>query len=54
MCFEFEALYWAKLAEEEEMRRRNQVLKDAALKEQQRQDVATATQEAFKDETVPA
>lgn len=33
MCFEFEALYWAKLAEEEEKRKQaEQKLKDAETK----------------------
>ncbi|HVY04331.1 MAG TPA: hypothetical protein VHB46_00015 [Burkholderiales bacterium] len=30
MCFEFEALYWAKLAEEEEKRKETEKLQQAA------------------------
>lgn len=48
MCFEFEALYWAKLAEEEEMNRRAEELKQA-----QQQSTPPAREHA-QDDPVPA
>lgn len=45
MCFEFEALYWAKLAEEEEKKK---------LEEQRRQAAASQPQDGLQEEPVPA
>ena len=45
MCFEFEALYWAKLAEEQERNR---------LAEEQKRKSAPAPREPEQDEAVPA
>lgn len=45
MCFEFEALYWAKLAEEEEKKK---------LEEQHRQAAAKQPQDGLQEEPVPA
>ena len=37
MCFEFEALYWAKLAEEEDKRRQAEKQRNAPASEPQKQ-----------------
>lgn len=45
MCFEFEALYWAKLAEEEEKKK---------LDEQRRQAADKQPRDGLQEESVPA
>jgi hypothetical protein len=48
MCFEFEALYWAKLAEEEDQKRRE------AEQKAKQADKAEPKQPAYGDEPVTA
>jgi hypothetical protein len=50
MCFEFEALYWAKLAEEEENRKAEQ---DRKAAEQQRRSSDASTQPGYDEEPLP-
>lgn len=50
MCFEFEALYWAKLAEEEENRKAEQNRKAA---EQQRRSSEASKQHGYNEEPLP-
>jgi hypothetical protein len=47
MCFEFEALYWAKLAEEEEKRKEAEQQRKAA-------DAKSQTQPAYDKDPLPA
>jgi hypothetical protein len=51
MCFEFEALYWAKLAEEEESRKA--AIKKAAEQEQQRGSREASNQIGYDEEPLP-
>jgi hypothetical protein len=46
MCFEFEALYWAKLAEEEE--------KEKIRRAEEQQQASVPPQGKLQDEAVPA
>ena len=50
MCFEFEALYWAKLAEEEENRKAERGRKVA---EQQRRSMEASKQTGYDEEPLP-
>ena len=47
MCFEFEALYWAKLAEEEEKRKEAEKLRQAAA-------TPSRKQPAYDEDPLPA
>lgn len=46
MCFEFEALYWAKLAEEEEKRKQDEKQRKAA-------EAAPRKQPAYEEDPLP-
>ncbi len=46
MCFEFEALYWAKLAEEEEKRKQDEKQRKAA-------EAAPSKQPAYEEDPLP-
>ena len=50
MCFEFEALYWAKLAEEEEKRKAEQSRKAAELR---RRSSDASKQPGYDEEPLP-
>ena len=47
MCFEFEALYWAKLAEEEEKRKVTEIPSKAA-------DTKPKKEPAYEEDPLPA